>query len=118
MSRPGPRGPKRPLAGLDFHSFRRVEGGGRGERRMNRSCEPVPPTDTPAAVAQTAIRKFRQPGGEKKQNNKDEDSASSRLPKQAERDFLSLFGAINGGDGGGGGAGAGFFSPGEENISV
>lgn len=79
-----------------------------GERRMNRSCEPVPPTDTPAAVAQTAISWE----GKKKQNNKDEDSASNRLPKQAERDFLTLFGAMNGGDGGGGGAGAGFFTGG------
>lgn len=87
---------------------------------MNRSCEPVPPTDTPAAVAQTAIREFRQLGGKKKkQNNKDEDSASNRLPKQAKRDFLTLFGAINGGDGGGGGAElAQGFSPGDENISV
>lgn len=115
MSRPGPRGPKRPLAGLDFHSLRRRGVGGvNGERRMNRSCEPVPPTDTPAAVAQTAVREFRQLGGKQKtnQNNKDEDSASNRLPKQAERDFLTLFGAVNGGDGGGGGAGAGFFTGG------
>lgn len=37
---------------------------------MNRSCEPVPPTDTPAAVAQTAIRKFRQLGGKKNKTTK------------------------------------------------
>lgn len=78
-----------------------------GERRMNRSCEPVSLTDTPLVIVQTAIRKFRQLGGKKTRN---EDST----PKQAERDFLSLFVAINGNSVGG--VGAEFFTR-DENIS-
>lgn len=84
MSRPEPRGQN-----VRFW----VGGGVNSERRMNQSCEPVPPTDMALVIVNSHLQV--PPAGRGKKRNEDS------TPKQAERDFLSLFDAFNGGSGGG-----------------